>query len=186
MEDHEMDRFATCEMLCMHCLTPQLASQKCGACEVLLGSYYCSICKFWSNGAKPTYHCEKCGICRVGKGLGIDFFHCDNCRACISLPNRSHKCIEGLLEGRCPICWEPMSHSTSLIDILPRCGHAIHKDCLQAYTRSGNSTCPTCFVEIHPSMSEIRRNENRMALTQTQALIAIVILVVLLQYLLTL
>lgn len=77
VEDHILPRKDTKHMLCMICKHPQKASDTCTKCGESAASYYCSICKLWSDDVdKHIYHCDDCGICRVGHGLEKDFFHC--------------------------------------------------------------------------------------------------------------
>ncbi len=77
VEDHQLIRNATKNMLCMLCGTAQRAGEVCVACGVSAARYYCSICKLWNDDPdKNIYHCGDCGICRIGRGLGKDFFHC--------------------------------------------------------------------------------------------------------------
>lgn len=77
VEDHVLPRKDTKHMLCMFCKHPQKASDTCTKCGESAASYYCSICKLWSDDVdKHIYHCDDCGICRVGHGLEKDFFHC--------------------------------------------------------------------------------------------------------------
>jgi uncharacterized CHY-type Zn-finger protein len=85
VEDHNLNRKKTENMLCMSCGTPQTASEYCAHCGIQAAWYYCEICKLWDdNSSKKIYHCADCGICRKGEGLGKDFIHCkvrmsDNC-----------------------------------------------------------------------------------------------------------
>lgn len=77
VEEHILPRRLTKHMLCMLCGHPQKASDTCVKCGENAASYYCSICKLWSDDVnKHIYHCDDCGICRVGRGLEKDFFHC--------------------------------------------------------------------------------------------------------------
>lgn len=77
VEDHNLNRKMTQNMLCMVCGTPQKASDVCKSCETEAACYYCDICKLWDNNSKKKiYHCPDCGICRRGEGLGKDFYHC--------------------------------------------------------------------------------------------------------------
>lgn len=77
VEDHNLNRRRTQNMLCMVCGTPQKASDRCKKCHTEAACYYCDICKLWDNNSKKKiYHCEDCGICRKGEGLGKDFYHC--------------------------------------------------------------------------------------------------------------
>ncbi|KAI8934031.1 hypothetical protein NX059_008799 [Plenodomus lindquistii] len=80
VEDHNLNRKRTQNMLCMLCGTPQRASEYCKVCETEAACYYCDICKLWDNDSnKKIYHCPDCGICRRGEGLGKDFYHCKAC-----------------------------------------------------------------------------------------------------------
>lgn len=77
VEDHNLNRKMTQNMLCMVCGTPQRAAEVCNNCETEAACYYCDICKLWDNNSKKKiYHCPDCGICRRGEGLGKDFYHC--------------------------------------------------------------------------------------------------------------
>jgi len=77
VEDHNLIRKDTRNMLCMFCGTAQKAGQVCVSCEAPAARYYCDICKLWNDDPdKPCYHCNDCGICRIGRGIGKDFFHC--------------------------------------------------------------------------------------------------------------
>jgi uncharacterized CHY-type Zn-finger protein len=77
VEDHNLNRKLTQNMLCMACGTPQPAAEVCKNCETEAACYYCDICKLWDNNSKKKiYHCPDCGICRRGEGLGKDFYHC--------------------------------------------------------------------------------------------------------------
>lgn len=77
VEDHNLNRKMTKNMLCMACGTPQAAAEHCKACELQAACYYCNICQLWDNNSKKKiYHCLDCGICRRGEGLGKDFYHC--------------------------------------------------------------------------------------------------------------
>jgi uncharacterized CHY-type Zn-finger protein len=82
VEDHNLNRKMTQNMLCMACGTPQQAADHCENCQIEAACYYCDICKLWdNNNKKKIYHCPDCGICRRGEGLGKDFYHCK-----VSLP----------------------------------------------------------------------------------------------------
>lgn len=77
VEEHTLPRRLTRFMLCMLCGHPQKASDTCIECGESAASYFCNICKLWSDDVnKHIYHCDDCGICRVGRGLEKDFFHC--------------------------------------------------------------------------------------------------------------
>ena len=77
VEDHNLNRKSTQNMLCMACGTPQAAGEHCVQCGTQAAWYYCHICKLWDdNSSKKIYHCMDCGICRRGAGLGKDYIHC--------------------------------------------------------------------------------------------------------------
>lgn len=77
IEDHNLNRRKTQNMLCMVCGTPQSAARHCAHCGMQAAWYYCDICKLWDdNSSKKIYHCMDCGICRKGEGLGKDYIHC--------------------------------------------------------------------------------------------------------------
>lgn len=85
VEEHILPRRLTKFMLCMLCGHPQKASDTCVKCGENAASYYCNVCKLWSDDVnKHIYHCDDCGICRVGRGLEKDFFHC-KVRGCLLL-----------------------------------------------------------------------------------------------------
>lgn len=77
IEDHNLIRNKTENMLCMMCGHAQPAAHFCENCEEQAAQYFCEVCKLWDNDSKKSiYHCTDCGICRIGQGLGKDFFHC--------------------------------------------------------------------------------------------------------------
>lgn len=85
VEDHNLIRQDTKNMLCMFCGTAQKASDVCVSCGASAARYYCNICKLWNDDPdKPVYHCADCGICRIGRGIGKDFFHCKVGQLCLS------------------------------------------------------------------------------------------------------
>ncbi|CAN8103403.1 unnamed protein product [Discula destructiva] len=148
IEDHTLPRKLTKHMLCMLCSHPQKASDTCTKCGESAASYYCNICKLWSDDVdKRIYHCDECGICRVGHGLEKDFFHCKTCRACISIATREdHKCIERATDANCPICGDNMFDSPLSV-IFMECGHPIHKSCFDQYMETSYK-CPLCNKSI--------------------------------------
>ncbi|GMM51823.1 hypothetical protein DASB73_027860 [Starmerella bacillaris] len=147
-EMHEMDRTKTTRMLCLNCKKPQPAARECYFCKEIMGDYYCSKCKLWSDDPdKPIYHCDKCGICRVGRGIGIDVFHCDKCGICMSLVvENMHKCIERAANSGCPICLDDLFSSTKPVVFMP-CGHPIHSECFNEYSKRFYR-CPLCSKSI--------------------------------------
>ncbi|KAF3766140.1 zf-CHY-domain-containing protein, partial [Cryphonectria parasitica EP155] len=147
-EEHTLPRKHTKNMLCMLCGHAQKASDTCAHCGESAASYYCNICKLWSDDVnKHIYHCDDCGICRVGRGLEKDFFHCKTCRACISIATKDdHKCIERATDANCPICNDDMFSSPQQV-IFMECGHPIHRNCFQQYMNTSYK-CPLCSKSI--------------------------------------
>ena len=149
--DHQIDRFAVKEMICMHCETRQSIGQRCcnKDCEELLGDYYCDICHLFSSDGKEIFHCKDCGLCRIGKGLGIDYKHCNECSSCIHIDLfDTHKCITNALKSKCAVCCEEMFTSTEPVSLL-QCGHYIHASCLQSTIEQMDCmTCPVCKKTI--------------------------------------
>ncbi|KAK9470295.1 zinc-ribbon-domain-containing protein [Dipodascopsis tothii] len=156
VEDHNLIRMDTKNMLCMHCLTAQPAAQNCMNCDLRLARYYCDKCKLWDDDPdKSIYHCADCGICRIGEGLGKDFFHCKTCNVCMSIClENSHRCIEHSTECNCPICGEYMFTSTMTV-VFMSCGHSIHQKCYYEHTKSSYK-CPTCARSIINMESQFR------------------------------
>ncbi|KAF1940773.1 hypothetical protein EJ02DRAFT_405804 [Clathrospora elynae] len=144
VEDHNLNRTRTQNMLCMACGTPQKAADHCHSCETEAACYYCDICKLWDNNSKKKiYHCPDCGICRRGEGLGKDFYHCKNCNVCISISHAtSHKCLPRATEGDCPICGDHLFTSSTAVVSMP-CGHYLHKGCYNLYMETAYK-CPIC------------------------------------------
>jgi len=148
--DHKIDRYATQEMMCMHCFTAQPVGQFCQS-DVCNGremaKYYCEPCRLFSDADKSIFHCSDCGMCRVGEGLGIDYKHCHKCNSCISISIfEDHVCLENALHSNCPICAEYMFTSTVPVCIL-KCGHYIHIPCLDEYTEQ-DYRCPICMKSL--------------------------------------
>ncbi|RIA96463.1 zinc-ribbon-domain-containing protein [Glomus cerebriforme] len=146
--DHQIDRHATKNMMCMYCQTIQPVNKSCNKCERELARYYCDKCKFWDDKPdKHIYHCDSCKICRVGRGLGIDYFHCDVCDCCLQIRLKdSHRCIEKNLERDCVICGEYLFTSISQAIFMP-CGHSMHNNCYNEYVTTAYQ-CPTCWKSI--------------------------------------
>ncbi|KAI1471220.1 zf-CHY-domain-containing protein [Daldinia caldariorum] len=144
VEDHNLIRKETRNMLCMYCGTAQRASDVCISCGVSAARYYCNICKLWNDDPdKPVYHCNDCGICRIGRGLGKDFFHCKTCSTCIGIGQETdHKCIERSTDCDCPICGDYMFTSPKAICFM-KCGHSIHRQCLDQHMKVAYK-CPIC------------------------------------------
>lgn len=164
--DHNINRYATENVLCMKCDTLQPVSESCTNCGESFARYFCGICKFFDNDPnKSIYHCDKCNICRVGKGLGIDNVHCDKCNACVSMESMNrHHCLERSLEVNCPICSVYLFTSVQPV-VFMRCGHTMHTHCFEEYTKT-NYTCPLCskalsdMSSFYSRLDEVLANEN--------------------------
>ena len=62
-EDHEIDRFATREIVCLECRTRQPVSNRCIKCAVTFGEYFCGVCKLWKQeDNQGTFHCTSARI----------------------------------------------------------------------------------------------------------------------------
>ncbi|KAF2635953.1 zf-CHY-domain-containing protein [Massarina eburnea CBS 473.64] len=144
VEDHNLNRVMTKNMLCMACGVPQQAGDYCVECGTQAACYYCDTCKLWDNNStKKIYHCADCGICRRGEGLGKDYIHCKICNVCISIAHAtSHRCIERATDCDCPICGEWLFNSSTAVVSMP-CGHYLHKGCYNQYMETAYK-CPTC------------------------------------------
>eukprot|EP00727_Mastigamoeba_balamuthi_P011256 m51a1_g6753 hypothetical protein (419) ;mRNA; r:46613-48079 len=151
-ENHQINRYATDEILCMRCGTIQKVSNACVS-EKCAGKpfarFFCPKCKFWDDDEKKNiYHCNACGLCRIGKGLGIDRTHCDGCGCCY--PNESlanHVCRPSKLHSDCPVCRQFLFTSVRAV-CFTRCGHAIHDECLRQMLRNNEFRCPTCLKSV--------------------------------------
>ncbi|KAI0484269.1 hypothetical protein GGR56DRAFT_613007 [Xylariaceae sp. FL0804] len=159
VEDHELVRKDTKNMLCMFCGTAQRAGESCVACGASAARYYCDICKLWNDDPeKPCYHCNDCGICRIGRGIGKDFFHCKKCGACIAISMEAdHRCIERATDCDCPICGDYMFTSPKAVCFM-KCGHSIHRECFQEHMQSSYK-CPICKKSLANMESQFRNLE---------------------------
>ncbi|GJQ10884.1 hypothetical protein GpartN1_g2675.t1 [Galdieria partita] len=174
IEDHKVgdNRYATREMLCMHCGHIQSISQWCCNPECLkrMARYYCPICKlFDDDSSRNIYHCHSCNVCRVGKGLGIDSFHCMKCNACMSMKYaKSHHCIEHSMESDCPICYQYLFTSTTPVKYL-QCGHLMHVSCYNHYVKK-SYICPICQRSMQDMSSYFARLDKLLARDHSQQL----------------
>lgn len=138
---HEMNRHLVQEVQCSICELVQAVSDKCMKCSIVFGKYYCLVCRLYDKD-KGQYHCDKCGICRVGPK--DQFFHCDTCNTCLAKNLiGKHKCVENVSQSVCPICQEFLHTSRQELSI-PKCGHMIHRECLNSYYQQGLYQCPMC------------------------------------------
>lgn len=140
--NHAIDRFAVCEVICRECFTRQSSkTNQCESCGVRFGAYHCEICNLWMSDEESPYHCADCGFCRVG---GQDNFkHCHQCGMCIDTTlYESHNCKAGKYRSNCPVCQEYLFSSRGASHEMP-CGHAIHWDCFRQLA-AHDSRCPVC------------------------------------------
>jgi RING finger and CHY zinc finger domain-containing protein 1 len=63
-KQHKINRFAITECVCGACGLRQEVQQVCSGCGLVMGAYFCKICKFWENKDRKQFHCNECGICR--------------------------------------------------------------------------------------------------------------------------
>ncbi len=158
VENHQLPRRETKNMLCMLCGTAQKAGSVCAneCCGARAANYYCAICHLWEDDPnRSIYHCADCGICRVGRGLGRDFFHCKTCGLCMNISLQgSHRCIEKSTQACCPICAEWMFESTEAV-VFMRCGHTIHRHCYHEHMQRSYK-CPICQQTVVNMESQFR------------------------------
>ena len=144
---HRIDRHSVSSVICGGGGHEQKPSQDCERCGERLGAYFCAVCNLYDDDlSKRQFHCDKCGICRVGGRE--NYFHCDTCGACYSNELRdNHVCLPNAMKRNCPICCEFLFDSLEAPQVL-RCGHALHRSCLEKYVSHGGYTCPLCCVSI--------------------------------------
>jgi RING finger/CHY zinc finger protein 1 len=148
---HVLDRKrGVSEVVCALCATRQKPSATCSACGVLFGEYSCLACNFFDDDlSKGHFHCDACGICRVG---GRDnFFHCSTCNACYTVKIQgNHTCVSDSMAGNCPVCCDALFDSLTGVIVL-RCGHTIHRACLDELIEHGSYQCPSCSRSLVPN-----------------------------------
>ncbi|EGG16544.1 hypothetical protein DFA_09088 [Cavenderia fasciculata] len=140
---HEIDRFATKEIMCMKCQTVQPVAEKCIGCDIQFARYFCAHCKFYDDTPdKKIYHCDDCKICRVGER--DSFIHCKRCNGCLNKVGfEKHVCLDNKFEDSCPICMEDLFSSRDPVVSL-KCGHSMHSECNDQFAKSGTIQCPMC------------------------------------------
>lgn len=142
--DHMMDRYSVEKVKCRECgvvqdISPRCVNRDCHVRE--FASYYCAICHLFDSSGDAIYHCDQCKLCRKGKRE--ENYHCVTCGVCITLQSKSvHFCRKSSFDASCPLCLEYLK-TTREQAVLPRCGHAIHLQCLQDWKKS-HYTCPIC------------------------------------------
>lgn len=162
--DHEIDRYAIQEVVCMQCFSRQPVAQNCVKCGECFATYFCGTCNFFDNDeSKNIFHCDKCNVCRIG--LPTEFFHCDICNSCLSITLKGdHKCVNDAMHGDCPICMENMRYSVNPV-IPMQCGHAMHHSCYEDYIKT-NYKCPTCQKSVGDMSRYFRNLDEYVAETQ--------------------
>ena len=58
----------------------------------------------------------------------------------------------GLGGDGCAVCLAEFRGGETL-RLLPRCGHAFHRGCIDTWLRAGNTSCPMCRAETTPTPS---------------------------------
>ena len=144
---HSLNRHMVQSVVCAMCNHEQPPAQACNMCGANFGAYFCGACNLYDDDTqKLQFHCTKCGICRVGGRE--NFFHCDTCGACYSVELRNnHVCIPNSMQRDCPICYEYLFDSLEAPQVL-RCGHTIHRKCLESYSQHGGYTCPLSNASV--------------------------------------
>ena len=124
----------------------QSVNTSCEKCNIKYGKNGCAKCIIYCNKAN-FYHCAECGFCRNGKKR--DYFHCRKCNVDLVLELRKkHRCVN-LMEQECYICLDIIGNSFKS-SIYLRCGHYVHKDCINKYILStSNPKCGMCRTSIY-------------------------------------
>ncbi|CAD7698853.1 unnamed protein product, partial [Ostreobium quekettii] len=153
---HTLDRQAVKEVVCAPCGDRQPVAPRCRTCGVAFGAYTCMVCNFFDDDtAKEQFHCAGCGICRVGGRE--NFFHCDTCNCCYTKDIQgSHVCVQNSMHRNCPVCYEYLFDSRRNVSVL-RCGHTIHKECLDELLTHSQNCCPLCKKTVGDMSSTWRR-----------------------------
>ena len=144
---HRLPRHLVRAVVCTACGLEQPPGRACVVCANVFGEYFCPICVLYDDDlSKKQFHCDKCGICRVGGAE--NFFHCDTCAACYSTDLRdNHRCIPNAMKSACPICQNYLFDSREAPQVL-KCGHTLHRSCLEEYSKHGGYTCPQCNISL--------------------------------------
>lgn len=136
---------------CGICEFIQPASNKClnTECNTVFDINYCNQCFLWTN--KDIYHCHECGICRVGTKETL--VHCKKCDMCFNLSGEldkdNHICANITYRDKiCSYCMDNIY--TSQDSALPlRCGHIVHKVCMNNAIKSREYRCATCRKSMY-------------------------------------
>lgn len=141
---HIMDRYGVRAMRCMQCGLRQPIREKCRACKVTMAEYYCDVCHLYigKETGRLAFHCDLCGMCRVGKRDAWQ--HCHVCGTCLLRETfDTHICLENCMKQRCAVCQEDMMTSVKPCEPM-RCGHFMHRICLQTMISKGQWRCTVC------------------------------------------
>ncbi|KAK9702434.1 Ring finger domain [Popillia japonica] len=145
-ENHELNRHAVLQVICMVCKEKQRARMSCSRCGTKFGQYFCLRCRFYDDEDKGQFHCEGCGICRVGGRE--NYSHCSTCNMCFNIQiSDTHKCVVNSGKDNCGLCLEPI-HTSILKLKVPQCGHIIHEQCSNQLIENNIKKCPTCRADF--------------------------------------
>ncbi|KAK2983119.1 hypothetical protein RJ640_022591 [Escallonia rubra] len=144
---HDVPRHQIKQVICSLCGTEQEVRQNCVNCGVCMGRYFCGSCNLYDDDtSKKQYHCDGCGICRIGGQE--NFFHCNKCRCCFStLLKDDHPCVEGAMHHDCPVCFEYLFETRNDVSVM-RCGHTMHRSCLDEMKEHSQYACPLCCKSV--------------------------------------
>ncbi|AYV81669.1 MAG: RING finger and CHY zinc finger domain-containing protein 1, partial [Harvfovirus sp.] len=144
MSDHNIRPEDISELVCQNCFMRQMISPQCCECNIIFGKYSCLKCKIFDNLREmgASYHCDKCNLCLCQEeGSSVEVYHCDKCNCCLNVQFRdNHKCKENRMQDNCCICLELLLEAPSRFI---KCGHILHKDCLETLLKTSNK-CPLC------------------------------------------
>ena len=135
--DHDVINDDINKVICKVCGKTQLIKNYCELCGTQFATYYCDICKIFSN--HEIYHCDKCNRCY----LKYLFTHCDKCNHCLP---KGHTCKENIIDDNCPICLDKLDGEKL---IMLECGHIIHKKCYRELIKQKINKCPLCSKVIN-------------------------------------
>ncbi|XP_068657641.1 E3 ubiquitin-protein ligase SRFP1-like [Aristolochia californica] len=146
-DGHRMPRHEVETVICSNCKLEQPVVRSCLNCGIVMGRYFCAICKFYDDDvSKRQFHCRQCGICRIGGRE--NFFHCKICGCCYSNDlKENHVCVENSLRHDCAICLEYLFDSLKPMKVM-KCGHTLHSKCFEKMMTKGVTACPICAVPL--------------------------------------
>lgn len=141
MECHALDRYSIQSMRCNLCSLVQPKCLSCIQCHASLAEYFCDLCNLWCEAM--IYHCPGCNVC-YKTPLGTRF-HCNSCGLCFEGDQETHQCGQKhIAKGdECCVCMDPLYYQTRQA-VFSRCGHALHKDCMDSMLQQNQFQCPLC------------------------------------------